>query len=113
MTVNWSQVLKRCRPDVHKKIMETRGRHEELRRLIAETKASLPSIDFGKYKAALPSSAHGFVQEQEKLLSAFQIKSIDTKPLLQSLDAERAAKVKPVLLDDPSFPVDVRGHGLP
>lgn len=93
VTVNWSQVLKRCRPEVHKKILETRSRHEELRRLIAETKASMPAIDFAKYKAALPVSAHSFVQEQEKLMTGFQIKKIDVNSSLHSLEAERASKV--------------------
>lgn len=91
--VNWSQVLKRCRPDIHKKIIDTRGRHEELRRMIGEAAAAMPKIDFSKYRAALPASSHKFVDEMEGMMNGFQVNKIDTAPLIQALDAEKSAKV--------------------
>jgi len=95
--VNWTQVLKRCRPEVHKKIMEVRGRHEELRRLIGEAKSAMPKIDFNHYRSALPVSANKFVDEIEGSVRSFKIKVADTSAPLQALDAERTQKVMDVI----------------
>lgn len=92
-SVNWTQVLKRCRPEVHKKIMETRSRHEELRRMISESKAALPAIDFVRYRELLPASAHQFVNELEGSVIKFKIEKVDTAPMLQALEVERSEKV--------------------
>lgn len=92
-SINWSQVLKRCRPEVHKKIIETRGRHEELRRMIADSKTAMPTIDFSRYRELLPPSAHQFVSELEASMSKFKVTKVETAPMLQALEAERSEKV--------------------
>lgn len=97
VTINWPKVLSRCRPEVHKKIMEARGRHEELRRLISESRAHTPSINFEAYRKALPVSAHKFLEEMEGKAKAFKIKKIETAPLLEALKVERAQKGCPTL----------------
>lgn len=91
--IDWAAVLKRVRPEVHKKVMEARGRHEELRRLITEGKATMPQINFDQYRQALPATAHGFVNEMEAAMKQFHVKKVDPAPQLQALDTERSQKV--------------------
>ncbi len=93
MSVNWAQVLKKCRPEIHKKIIDTRGKYEELRRLIVEARNAIPKINFEAYRNALPVASRSFVDQMEASVKSFMIKKTDTAPLLQSLDAEKATKV--------------------
>jgi len=94
--INWSQVLKRCRPEVHKKIMEARSRHEELKRLIAEAKETMPKIDFAQYRQALPVMAHSLVDELEASTKNFKITKVETNSQLEVLETERIGKVNTV-----------------
>lgn len=93
IAINWPRVFARCRPEVHKKILDARSRHEELRRLIMEVKGSTPTVDFEAYKKALPISAHPFVQELEAKAKVFRVKTIETAPLIEALNVERTEKV--------------------
>lgn len=91
--INWAAVMKRCRPEAHKKILEARGRHEELRRLISEAKAAMPKIDFAAYRSTLPAASKGLVDQMEGAFKAFKTTKAETGPLLQALDAEKSTKV--------------------
>lgn len=108
IAINWPRVLARCRPEVHKKLMGARSRHEELHRLIVEARTQTPSIDFGAYRRALPASAAALVDELEGGAKAFQPKKIETGPLLQALETERVAKVHPHQLARLSSPAGGR-----
>lgn len=78
--------------------MEARGRHEELRRLISESRSHTPTLNFEAYRKALPASAHKFLEEMEAKAASFKIQKIDTAPLLEALKVERAQKVRLLII---------------
>lgn len=93
--VDWSAVLGRCAPEVRKTVMETRVRHEDLRRQIAELKASQPKIDWERYRSILGTSEHfrTAFEQIERDAASFQAKPLNIEPMLQDLEVERRQKV--------------------
>lgn len=99
LTVDWSKVLEKCTPTVRKGITDLRARHEDLRRLIAATHASIPTLDLAKYRSRLAQSPEhaGLLEEAERKLAAFRPAKMDVTEQLKSLEAQREAKVSLVL----------------
>lgn len=95
--VEWTRVLERLSPQVRKGVMDLRSRHEDLRRLIAETQAAIPTLDFDHYRARLQNDSEydGLVRESEQRLAAFSPAKIDLTAKLGELEAQREAKVAP------------------
>jgi hypothetical protein len=93
--VNWTKVLSRSSPTVRKALLDARATHEDLRRQITETRASIPQLDFSVYRAQLPEKTHGkLVAELEAQVKTFKpAKSFDLEAALKQLDNERQAKV--------------------
>ena len=98
--VDWSKFLEKCTPAVRKTVTDLRGRHEELRRLITETRAAIPTIspDHLKYYADklkdAPAEYRGVYEDARKGVEQFRITEVDIGDKLRELEAQREAKVR-------------------
>lgn len=93
--LDWAKVLEKCTPPVRKGIMDLRARHEDLRRLILETKAAIPTINLDYYRSKLPAAEYaGLLSETENKLRSFAPTKVDLSAKLEELSSQREAKVR-------------------
>jgi hypothetical protein len=81
--MDWGRVLALTNPEVRKPVTDVLARHSDLRRLIADAKASKPKIHFQAYGSHLTASDGPRLQELENRAATFVPKPLD-KGLLQA-----------------------------
>lgn len=93
--LDWKKILKNSTPEVSKKILTARARHEDLIRLISEAKEAKPMLDFNYYRSQLSSKEDlDLVSSMERDASIIETKVDFSPKSLETASSEELNAIK-------------------
>lgn len=92
--IDWAFVFANANPTMKKQVMDTMARHDELKRLIQEAKASRPVLKWDHYANALRPTDLSLLESTKKSVSEFKPKPLNQTQLMTEIDQEEKSLVR-------------------